>query len=341
MTVFEIAEMLGKALKEDERLVALEEAKTAYEADAQLKTYMMEYDVQQKALQNEIAKPEKDSHLIDMIQNRIDELYHLIVGNAAFLGCSALSLVSLPLSLTSIGVDAFLGCDSLDVLAFGGGGMDWTRVKVGAHNEALDGIVTLADGTRFDGAFVTGSCTETIQFVLDAEGHLLLTGEGSIPDYTYLEQAPWSDFSDRIRKVTVEGNIDVVGKFAFGRCTNLEEVVLGDSVRLIEDSAFYECYRMTTVTFPANLRRIGSGAFYGCASLSRAVLPDSVTHVGRGAFMNCISLSEVTLGTGITSVEAWTFSGCESLFTITAAAPVNEVGVGAFNGCPTAITPQE
>ena len=85
MTVFEIAEMLGKALKEDERLVALEEAKTAYEADAQLKTYMMEYDVQQKALQNEIAKPEKDSHLIDMIQNRIDELYHLIVGNAAFL----------------------------------------------------------------------------------------------------------------------------------------------------------------------------------------------------------------------------------------------------------------
>ena len=84
MEIFELAAELGKLLKEDARLVALEKAKEAYEADPQLQKYMLEYDVQQKAMQREIAKPEKDLQFIETIQKRIDELYLLITQNAAF-----------------------------------------------------------------------------------------------------------------------------------------------------------------------------------------------------------------------------------------------------------------
>ena len=84
MEIFELAAELGKQLKEDARLVALEEAQAAYEKDPQLQKYMLEYDVQQKAMQREVAKPERDLHFIETIQKRIDDLYTLITENPAF-----------------------------------------------------------------------------------------------------------------------------------------------------------------------------------------------------------------------------------------------------------------
>ena len=84
MEIFELAAELGKKLKEDPRLVALEEAKVAYEKDPQLQKYMLEYDVQQKAMQREVAKPDRDMLFIETIQKRIDDLYKLITENPAF-----------------------------------------------------------------------------------------------------------------------------------------------------------------------------------------------------------------------------------------------------------------
>ena len=85
MEIFELAKALGKALKEDSRLIALQTAKEAYAKDADLQRWLVEYDVQQRAMQNEIAKGEaRDLQLVEMIQHRVDELYALISENAAF-----------------------------------------------------------------------------------------------------------------------------------------------------------------------------------------------------------------------------------------------------------------
>jgi cell fate (sporulation/competence/biofilm development) regulator YmcA (YheA/YmcA/DUF963 family) len=84
MEIFELAAELGRKLKDDERLIALEAAKQAYEEDLQLKKYMVEYEVQQKAMQNEVAKPERDLHFIEVIQKRIDTLYQMIAEHPAF-----------------------------------------------------------------------------------------------------------------------------------------------------------------------------------------------------------------------------------------------------------------
>ena len=84
MEIFELAQLLGKTLKEDERLKRLEAAKKQYEESPELGKMMVEYEVQQKALENEVVKPEKDTHFIDIIQNRINELYQGIVSHPAF-----------------------------------------------------------------------------------------------------------------------------------------------------------------------------------------------------------------------------------------------------------------
>jgi len=84
MEIFELAEQLGKVLKEDSRLVALEAAKAAYENDGELKKHMMEYEVQQQAMQREVAKSDRDLQFIELIQKRIDTLYQMIVENPTF-----------------------------------------------------------------------------------------------------------------------------------------------------------------------------------------------------------------------------------------------------------------
>lgn len=82
--IFELAAQLGRALKEDKRVIALDEARIAYENDEHVMKLMMEYEVQQRAMQNEAMKEERNDELLGMIQSRIDTLYDEIVGSDAY-----------------------------------------------------------------------------------------------------------------------------------------------------------------------------------------------------------------------------------------------------------------
>ncbi len=84
MNIFELAAQLGDALKNDERLKRLEVAKTAYESEPALQKALVEYGVQQQALQVEITREERDTVFIDTIQARIDALYKQIMEHPAF-----------------------------------------------------------------------------------------------------------------------------------------------------------------------------------------------------------------------------------------------------------------
>jgi cell fate (sporulation/competence/biofilm development) regulator YlbF (YheA/YmcA/DUF963 family) len=84
MTIFELAAELGKALKKDEKLVRLADAKKKYEDDIDLQKLLVEYEVQQKALQGEITKEERDTVFIDIIQKRINEIYDTVMNHPVF-----------------------------------------------------------------------------------------------------------------------------------------------------------------------------------------------------------------------------------------------------------------
>ena len=84
MGIFELAAELGRTLKNDKRLIALEEARKAYENDERLARLLTEYEVQQKAMENEALKGEREEVLIKMIQERIDALYDEIVASEPY-----------------------------------------------------------------------------------------------------------------------------------------------------------------------------------------------------------------------------------------------------------------
>ena len=85
MTIPEIAAQLGKAIKEDDRVKELNAAREAYENSEELRTLMTEYEVNQKAIEFEAAKPEREEELLKKIQTRLDELYDQIMEHPVFL----------------------------------------------------------------------------------------------------------------------------------------------------------------------------------------------------------------------------------------------------------------
>ncbi len=86
MEIFELATQLGKLLKEDDRLKALEAAQNAYETNAELQGLMSEYETQQQLIQDEIAKgDERDMLFVENVQKRINELYRAIMDHPVFM----------------------------------------------------------------------------------------------------------------------------------------------------------------------------------------------------------------------------------------------------------------
>ena len=84
MSIFALAAELGKAIKEDERMIRMEKAKEAYESSEKIGNLMMEYGIQQQALTTMGDGDEIDTDAVTRIQDRIDEIYAEITMDPIF-----------------------------------------------------------------------------------------------------------------------------------------------------------------------------------------------------------------------------------------------------------------
>ena len=93
--------------------------------------------------------------------------------------------------------------------------------------------------------------------------------------------------------IEFDGDVTIIGDYAFYYCSSLISVTIPDSVTTIGDYAFYECSSLTSVTIPDSVTTIGYGAFAGCSSLTSVTIGDSVTTIGYAAFVYCENLNTV------------------------------------------------
>lgn len=82
---------------------------------------------------------------------------------------------------------------------------------------------------------------------------------------------------------------------SFSYCSNLEGIILPNTIKSIGKSAFSGCEHLTDITIPDSVTNIESSAFYGCASLKNITIPDSVTSIGDAALGGCTALEEITI----------------------------------------------
>ncbi len=85
MSIYSLAAELGKAIKEDERMIRMEKAKEAYESNEKIGNLIMEYGIQQQALTTMGDSTEIDTEALTRIQDRIDEIYEEITKDPLFI----------------------------------------------------------------------------------------------------------------------------------------------------------------------------------------------------------------------------------------------------------------
>ncbi len=70
--------------------------------------------------------------------------------------------------------------------------------------------------------------------------------------------------------------LTIIEQFAFSNCTNLSSIIIPNSVSIIEDRAFMGCSGITSITIPGSVTFIGWGAFLNCSGLTAmTVLADT------------------------------------------------------------------
>ena len=96
------------------------------------------------------------------------------------------------------------------------------------------------------------------------DGTLTISGSGPMPDFenTELNERPWQKYNDKVKRIVIGNGVTRVGKISFYLCcSNVEEILIADSVRDIGHAAFSWQQKLASIAVPENLAITSSWAF--------------------------------------------------------------------------------
>lgn len=265
--------------------------------------------------------------------------------------------INLPLSVTTIGVNAFEGCKRLITVAvpYVEGAKQGPVSEVGIGEEAFSGCLLLSSIAISPGVTAIG---KRAFFNTHIEDIRLPEGVRTIGDNAF-------EYCTQLKSVAFPRSLTHVGEEAFKQCYSLGVLDLPSGVQSIGVDAFSDCSALYSINVdPANtvyrssgnclihlpsstlilgcnassipsdmgITTIGARAFAKC-SFPMANIPHGVTHIEKSAFENCSQLSTLRLPATLTTLGEFAFSNCTSLASITLPESLASIEQGAFWGC--------
>ena len=171
------------------------------------------------------------------------------LGDYAFYGCSGLTSLTIPSSVTSIGREAFRDCSGLTSLT-----IPSSVTSIG--NDAFWGCSSLTSLT------IPSSVT-------------------SIGNYAFYG-------CSSLTSLTIPSSVTSIGYAAFYDCSSLTSLTIPSSVTSIGEAAFSGCSGLTSLTIPSSVTSIGNYAFKGCSGLTSIyVYPEKLPKLGEKVFDGC------------------------------------------------------
>ena len=272
------------------------------------------------------------------------------IGKEAFRGCSGLTSITIPNSVTSIGSYAFDGCASLTSLTYHCKSIigDWfgfdysckkniTQVRIGEEVEEIgdqafsycSGLtsieipnsVTSIGDRAFSGC--SGLTSIEIPNSVTSIGNSAFSGCSGLTSVHISDIMAWCNIQFESNPLSYAHHLFLNGK-------EIKDLVIPNSVTSI-DRAFSGCTGLTSITIPNSVTSM-NGAFSGCTGLTSITIPNSVTSMD-GAFSGCSGLTSIIISNGVTAISGSVFSGCTGFTSITIPNSVTFIGNSAFSEC--------
>ena len=167
------------------------------------------------------------------------------IRDQAFLNCWSLTSVTIPSSVTSIGVaylkgSAFATCSGMTSISVEANNSSYSSQNGILYNKAKSELICCPGGK-------TGAVT-------------IPSSVSSIGDSAFYG-------CSGLTSVTIPSSVMSIGFDAFSFCSRLTSVTIPSSVTSIGEWAFDGCSGLTSVTIPSSVTSIGDSAFKDCSSL--------------------------------------------------------------------------
>ena len=228
----------------------------------------------------------------------------------AFNGCTSLTTLVLPDTLSYIGQEAFNNCVNL------------ASIQTKAESTTLNGHLAV-ENIEYR-AFYGCSSLTGIQLGEKIQGNNRM-GVQTVQNEAFMNCTNLNSLEIGPTVTWIEGG-------AFANCTSLDGLAGGVKIRdnplyFVHNGILYyrEGSRSNVLllcpagtqsgiltNFPENVTQIRNQAFYGCRGLSSITIPNTVKSIGDRAFYDCIGLGNVTIPDSVTSIGAEVFKNCSS-----------------------------
>jgi hypothetical protein len=227
------------------------------------------------------------------------------IGDYAFAGCTGLTSLHIPYTVTQIAGSAFIGCSGLEEI---------TVSEASAQYSAIGNCLIIA-GTR---TLILG-CKNSI---IPTDGSVIRIGNGAFAGTS-------------ITELSIPDAVTEIGESAFADCAQLTKITFGKGITALNGAVFSGCNALTTIEVaeghpnwvvagnslidkssgtlllgtngsvidPASgITSIGAYAFAGRREMTSIFIPRTVTTIGRNAFNGCSKLQKLNYEG---SMEEW------------------------------------
>ena len=212
----------------------------------------------------------------------------------AFSGCSGLTSLTIPSSVTEIGSYAFEDCCGLTSLT-----IPSSVTSIGWYAfEGCSGLTSLT---------IPSSVTE-----IGRETFMGCSGLTSLTIPSSVTSIGWSAFSgcSGLTSLTIPSSVTSIGYYAFSGCSGLTSLTIPSSVTSIDDNAFSGCSGLTSIyVYPEKVPILGTGVFSGCDAKNCTVYVPTGTYDDYwlsefGYFENIVEFNATGIDKVTTSTDA-------------------------------------
>lgn len=137
--------------------------------------------------------------------------------------------------------------------------------------------------------------------------------------------------STNVENLILLNTLTTIGEEMFYHSA-LKTIVIPESVETIERAAFCGCENLSSFEIPARVKTIEEEVFCYCRSLTSIEIPANVKTIGDGAF-SMSALTSIKIPTNVETIGNEAFSDCESLTSIEILANVKTIGNNVFSLC--------